>query len=303
MVIISVPKRGNFVSNKKEKINMAHLTVKDGTKLFFNDCGTGKTVVMVHGWSINSDSWEYMVGYLTRRGYRCITFDLRGCGRSDQPWNGYDYKTLAADLAEVIEQLNLTDVTLMGHSLGCGIISQYLADYGEEKIAQAVLIGTTTPAIALAEGNPHGIDRTIFETLIDALKADRPLYVRHLADGFFALPEKSHRVSAGMVDWATNITLQASANAAEKLYRTAFNGDFRNVLPNINIPVLLLHGDKDVSAPLELTAYASQRLLKNSELKIYEGEAHGVYISEAALLGQDIHAFIVAQQEAAVSAL
>jgi len=279
---------------------MSHLTVKDGTKLFFNDLGTGKTVLMVHGWSINSDSWEYMVGHLTRQGYRCIAFDMRGCGRSDQPWEGYDFRTLSEDLSCVIDQLNLTDITLMGHSMGCGVICQYLADYGEEKVSQAVLIGTTTPAIALAEDNPNGIDRALFELLIGAMRADRPLYVRNLADDFFALPAKSHRVSPAMVDWATNITLQAAAHAAEKLYHTAFNGDFRNSLTDINLPVLLLHGDKDVSAPLELTAYPSQKLFKNSKLKVYEGQAHGLYISEAAMLGDDIHAFIVANEQHAL---
>ncbi len=300
MIIITRAKRPNFGSTKKEKINMSHLTVKDGTKLFFNDLGTGKTVLMVHGWSIHSDSWEYMVGYLTRRGYRCITFDMRGCGRSDQPWEGYDFKTLAEDLYCIIEYLNLSDITLMGHSMGCGVICQYLADYGEDKVSQAVLISTMTPFVPLAEDNPNGIDKALFDTLVDIMRADRPLYVRNLADDFFALPAKSHRVSPAMVDWAINLTLQAAAHAAEKLYYTTFNGDFRNILTDINIPVLLLHGDKDMSAPLELTAYPSQRLLKNSELKIYEGQGHGFYISEATMLGEDVHAFILAQQNYAL---
>lgn len=289
-------KRCNFGSTKKEKFKMAHLTVKDGTKLFFNDLGTGKTVLMVHGWSIHSDSWEYMIGDLTRRGYRCIAYDMRGCGRSDQPWEGYDYQTLAEDLHCIIGHLNLDDITVIGHSMGCGVICQYLTNYGEGKVSQAVLIGTMTPFVALADDNPNGIDKELFNMLVGIMRADRPLYIRNLADDFFALPAKSHRVSSAMVDWTINLTLQAAAHAAEKLYNTAFHGDFRDSLTNINIPVLLLHGDKDVSAPLELTASASQKLFKNCELKVYEGQAHGFYISEAAMLGEDIHAFILSQQ-------
>jgi pimeloyl-ACP methyl ester carboxylesterase len=271
---------------------MSFLTTKNGTNLFYNDWGNGMPVLLVHGWSIHSDSWEYMVTQLCNKGYRCITYDLRGCGRSDKPWDGYDFKTLAEDLASIIEHLNLSDLTMIGHSMGCGVICQYLADYTEAAVSQAVFIGTTTPFLSLANDNPHGLDPAFFENAVLKMRSDRPRYVHNLANGFFNLPAKSEIVSAKMVDWTMNITLQASGRASEEMYRTAWFSDLRPALTRINVPVLIQHGTKDVSSVMDLTALPTQKLIKNCELKIYEEMPHGMYISEAATLSVDIDAFI-----------
>lgn len=215
---------------------MPFLPSQDGTNLYYNDCGSGKPILLVHGWSINSDSWEYMTGCLCRKGYRCITYDLRGCGRSEKPWEGYDFATLCDDLACIIEKLHLSDLTLVGHSMGCGIICQYLAGYGELAVSRVVLIGTTTPYITRADDNPNGADPDIFESALQAMRADRPAYVRSMANGFFNLPANGSPISPSLVDWGVNLALQASARASEELYRTSFFTDQRFLLTRVSVP-------------------------------------------------------------------
>ncbi|MGZ3812559.1 MAG: alpha/beta fold hydrolase [Mucilaginibacter sp.] len=271
---------------------MSLIKVHKNTHLYYKDHGTGKPILFVHGWCINSDSWEYMMNDLCSAGFRCIAYDQRGCGRSDQPWDGYNYRTLADDLAEIIDQLDLTDLTLVGHSMGCGVITQYLADYGSVKVSNAVLIGTTTPLQAKTDDNEDGIDPVCFDQTLATLKADRPAYIRGLVDGFYDLSNPNVSVSADLIDWSIHITLQASAPAAAGMLATNFYSDQRAQLAKISTPVLLLHGDKDVSCPPALTALPTYHLLQNSKLQIFEGEPHGMYISKAGLLTQPIIDFI-----------
>ncbi|MEO6633054.1 MAG: alpha/beta hydrolase, partial [Mucilaginibacter sp.] len=138
---------------------MPFIKVTNGTNLFYKDWGSGIPVIFVHGWCINCDSWEYIMQEMAEKGSRCIAYDQRGCGRSDQPWRGYDFITLADDLAALIERLDLDKVVLVGHSMGCGVIAQYIADYGDLYVLKAVLIGTTTPCMAQSASNPNGIER------------------------------------------------------------------------------------------------------------------------------------------------
>ena len=271
---------------------MAFIRTEDGTNLFYKDWGKGKPVVFVHGWCINSDSWEYIMNELTGQNLRCIAYDQRGCGRSDQPGSGYDYVTLADDLAVLIARLNLNEVTLVGHSMGCGVITQYLVEYGNAEIERVVLIGTTTPYALKDDTNPNGIDPVHRDQAISAIKNDRPAYVWSLAEGFYDLSNENCAVSAKLTEWTVGITLQASSIAGVEMLKTNINTDQRAELKAIDTPVLLLHGTKDVSCPLELTAEPTRKLLRNCHLKIYDGKPHGMYISEAAMVSADILQFI-----------
>ncbi|PSL46306.1 pimeloyl-ACP methyl ester carboxylesterase [Chitinophaga niastensis] len=272
---------------------MSFIKTADGTSLFYKECGTGNPVVLVHGWCINCDSWEYLINELVDNGFRCIAYDQRGCGRSDQPWTGYDYGTLANDLSMLIDTLGLNNVTLIGHSMGCGVVTRYLAEHGETKVKKAVFISTSTPYVAKSENNPDGIDLMYLDQGLDVVKKDRPAFVRSLVDGYFGLSLEGNDVSTDMADWAVSITLQASSRAAVEMMNANFITDQREELKKISMPVLLLHGDKDISAPIQITATATHDLLKNSELKFIEGQTHGMYISKAKLLSKDIIHFIV----------
>jgi pimeloyl-ACP methyl ester carboxylesterase len=271
---------------------MSFIKVTNGTNLFYKDWGTGTPVIFVHGWCINCDSWEYIMHEMCDKGFRCIAYDQRGCGRSDQPWRGFDYSTLADDLATLIEKLDLDNVILVGHSMGCGVITQYLADYGNLHVLKAVLIGTTTPNVAKSVSNPNGVDRVYFDEDINYIKRDRADFVYSLVDDFFDLKNENNIVSPQMVQWAMDITLQASSRAAVEMRSTCYNSNQREDMKEISIPVLLLHGDKDTSCPINLTAAPTHDLLINSRLKIYEGLPHGMYITEAPLISADIMDFI-----------
>ena len=271
---------------------MSFIKVENGTNLFYKDWGTGKPVVFVHGWCINCDSWEYIVHNIIENGFRCVAYDQRGCGRSDQPWDGYDYGTLADDLSALIEHLDLKDVVLVGHSMGCGVITKYLADHGDVRITKAVLLGTTTPYILKTAENPDGIDVTHLNDAINFMKADRPAYVRSLADGFFDLQNPVNPLSGDLVEWAVGITLQASSRASVEMLNTSITSDLRKEMAKIKVPVLFLHGDKDVSCPTAITAAHSRDLVVNGRLKIYENMAHGAYIDKAKMLSADILEFI-----------
>src|SRR6185312_12897423 len=271
---------------------MSLLKVADNTNLYYKDWGTGRTIVFVHGWCINCDSWEYMMLDMVVAGFRCVAFDMRGCGRSDQPGAGYDYTTLADDLAALIESLGLEKIILIGHSMGCGVIAQYLADYGDTNVEKAVLIGPTTPYSIKTADNPAGLDPEKFNQAAELLKTDRPAYIRSLVDGFFYLQNPDCTVSTDMADWAVDITMQASAIAALALFRTNIFTDQREQLKKIQIPVLILSGDKDVSTTIDGHVKPTHRLIKNSKLKIFKDQPHGMYISAANLLTPEIIQFI-----------
>jgi len=263
---------------------MSVIKIEKNLNLFYKDYGSGKPVIFVHGWVISSHSWEYLMDDICKAGFRCITYDQRGCGRSDQPWDGYNCGTLADDLAAIINQLDLNELTLVGHSLGCAVITQYLAHYGEARVSRAVYMGTISPY-----PNP---DPTLASSLMAAIKADTPAYVRSLADGFFDLSGEGNTVSKEMTGWTVSIVLQGSLRASMEMTRLVFNNDQEDELKKINIPVLLLHGDKDVSSPLDFTAVPTHQLLRNSKLKVMANQPHGMYISQAAMLSPEIIDFI-----------
>jgi non-heme chloroperoxidase len=271
---------------------MAFIEAKDGTKLFYKDWGTGKPVVLIHGWCINCDSWEYVMNDLPHRGLRCIAYDQRGCGRSDQAWAGYDYDTSCEDLQALLEHLDVREATLVGHSMGGGLVTHYLARRVAQRIARAVLVATTTPFLAKTANNPEGIDRQYLEDNLAAMKRDRARYVGDLAPGFFGVQRPDENVSQEMIDWAIALTLQASPQAAVDMMRTNFLTDQRDELKAIHVPTLIVHGDADQTSPLEITGKRTNEIMPDSRLKIYHSKAHGIYITEANRLNEDVLEFI-----------
>jgi non-heme chloroperoxidase len=277
---------------QKLKINiMSFIKTTNGTNLFYIDWGTGAPVILVHGWSQNTEGWEYLIHHLNDNGFRCIAFDQRGCGRSDQPWRGYDYHSLAEDLAVLIEKLGLDNVVLVGHSMGCGVITQYLADFGESRVQKAVFIGTITPGLVKSASNPQGIDRVHLDAAVDFMKRDRPAFVYSLVDDFFGPPSEYNKISSYFSEWIIASTLKASARAAIETQKTAVLSDQKEELKSISLPVLILHGDKDTN-PIHLSAEPTHQCLVNSTLKIYPGRHHGMYLTEPEMIAEAITEFV-----------
>lgn len=271
---------------------MAFIETNDGTKLFYKDWGTGKPIVFVHGWCINCDSWEYVMNALPQQGVRCVAYDQRGCGRSDQPWTGYDYDTLADDLAALIDQLELSKVTLVGHSMGCGVITRYLTQRGEDRVARVVMLGTTTPLGGKTEDHPDGAERLHFGNMVAAIQKDRAHYVSELAPGFLGVEKANDIVSQALIDWGVGLTLQASPRAAVAMLRSTFESDQRRELANITVPTLILHGDADQSSPLAVTGEKTAAIVSEGQLKVYKGQPHGFYITDAERVNEDLLTFI-----------
>jgi pimeloyl-ACP methyl ester carboxylesterase len=264
----------------------------DGVDLFHRewgkDRGRRKPVVFVSSWSLPSDSWWYSMLPLSERGHRCVAYDRRGHGRSTDPGTGYDFDTLADDLAAVLDALDLTGATLVGHSMACGEIVRYLARHGSARVARIVLVSTTTPLLLKTQDNPDGFEASVFEEVRNRqFMRDFPQWVEDNLRPF-ALPE----TPAPILDWVRGMALTASLQAVVELNRSLSTTDFREDLRRIDVPALLIHGDRDVSSPIGLTALRTAELLPGAVLKVYEGAPHGLFVTHPERLNADIETFI-----------
>jgi non-heme chloroperoxidase len=266
------------------------IMTRDGASLFYKDWGKGKPVVFVHSWALNSDMWQYQMIHLADQGLRCVAYDSRGHGRSSDPGQGYDYDTLAGDLAAVIERLNLREATLVGHSMGCGVVARYLSRHGARRVARVALVSPSLPFALKTEDNPDGMDKRVLERLQAAWSRDFPKWLADNAPPFFT-PETSPE----MIQWGIRMCLQASLKALIDCNRATIETDFRAELPKITAPTLIIHGDKDVSTPLESTGRKTARLIPGSRLEVYEGAPHGLMFTHMDRFNRDLLAFIKGQ--------
>jgi pimeloyl-ACP methyl ester carboxylesterase len=219
-----------------------------------------------------------------------VAYDRRGHGRSDEPGTGYEFDTLADDLTAVIEQLDLRDVTLVGHSMGCAEIVRYLSRQPAHRVARAVLVSTITPLIVKTADNPSGVDESVLEKGRMALAKDRPHQVAIAAPSFFGAPAIT--VSTEISDWWVRLILdQCSLKVMLDLHRVFTSTDFRADLRKINVPVLLVHGNRDTSAPIDRTARRTVSLIPHCELKVYEDAAHALPVTHMEKLNAELLAF------------
>ena len=249
----------------------------DGASLFHVDWGTGKPVLFTHAWGLNADIWEYQLVELVDQGLRCVAYDRRGHGRSSDPGRGYDYDRLADDLAAVINQLDLTDVTLVAHSMGNGEAVRYLRRHGGARIARLVMLSTIPPQ-----------STSDFSPLIAGLKQDRPAF---FAKGVAAFTGGHPAVSPAMTEWIIAQFMRASPKGTIACMHSIARGDFRADMRAVTVPTLIAHGDKDMVNPLDTTAQKVAELIPGSTLKVYEGAPHGLVITHRDRLARDILAF------------
>ena len=249
----------------------------DGASQFYVDWGAGKPVLFTHAWGLNGDIWEYQLTELVDRGLRCIAYDRRGHGRSTDPGRGYDYDRLADDLAALIDQLDLVDVTLVGFSMGNGEAVRYLQRHGSARIARLLMVSTIPPQS----------DGSLFNGMIAALKQDRPAF---FANGVTAFTGGHAAVSPAMTEWVIAQFMRASPKGTIDCMRAISRGDLRADLRAVTVPTLIVHGDKDRVNPLE-TAKKVAELIPGCALKVYEEAPHGLVITHRDRLAQDILAF------------
>ncbi|GLX17137.1 MULTISPECIES: alpha/beta fold hydrolase [Streptomyces] len=274
---------------------MPYVTTGDGTRLYYEDWGAGRPVVLLAPGVMGSRAWEFQASWLARRGLRSITYDRRGCGRSDRPWSGYDYDTLADDLEAVLRDLDLRGVTLVGCAAGAGEAVRHLARHGADRVAGLVLVSPTTPFMMRAPDNPDGIDPALLEEMAAAVDADRPRWAAGLAAPFFGgsgAGRGSLPVSPELARWMAELALDSSPRATQEIYRTLFTTDQRAETAAVGVPTLVIHGEADLAAPVELCGVRTAALVRGSSLLRYEGAAHGLFASHADRLNKDILAFL-----------
>jgi pimeloyl-ACP methyl ester carboxylesterase len=265
------------------------IEARDGTRLYYKDWGMPRerVVVFVSSWTLGADMWQYQMLPFVARGLRCVAYDRRGHGRSDQPSDGYDFDTLADDLATLLETLDLHRVTLVGHSMGAGEIARLLSRHGSARVERVALLSPTTPFLLQTADNPEAVPQPMFEAVRAAWLRDFPKWLDDNARPF-VVPETSD----AMIAWVKGLMLQCSLRAAVQCHVALTSTDFRADLREIRLPTLVVHGDKDVSAPFPLTGQRTAALIPHATLKLYEGGPHGLFITHMDRLNADLLAFI-----------
>ena len=271
---------------------MPYLQTKDKTALYYYDWGTGTPVVLIHGWPLTSASWESNARVLAENGYRVIAYDRRGFGRSDWAGTGYEYNTLASDLNDLMEALDLRGATLVGFSMGGGEVARYLAAYGSARVSKAVLVSAVTPYLLQTDDNPEGLPKKIFDEIVEKLQKDRADFLKTFAKMFNGVGIVSHPVSEAYLEFWHAMAMTASPLATINLVRAWSETDFRDDLTKITVPTLVIHGTSDHTVPIDNSARRAVKLLSNSELLEYQGEPHGLTATAAKQFNDDLLAFL-----------
>ena len=260
--------------------------------LYYEDLGTGKPVVLIHGWPLSGASWEKQVSALLAAGHRVITYDRRGFGQSGKPATGYDYDTFALDLHKLVTKLDLRHVTLVGFSMGGGEVARYLGRYGSERVSKAVFISSVPPFLLKTADNPEGMDGSVFEGIRKAIAADRPAFLSGFLADFYNVDHLGgKRISDQVVQYNWNVAVGASAKATLDCVPT-WGTDFRKDLTRIDVPTLVIHGDADRILPMAATGIRTHKAVKGAHLVVVEGGPHGLIWTHAEDVNYELVEFI-----------
>ena len=244
--------------------------------IYYEDHGAGQPVVLIHGYPLSGRAWDKQVPVLLDAGHRVITYDRRGFGQSSQPTSGYDYDTFAADLNTLLEHLDLRDAVLAGHSMGTGEVTRYLSRYGSDRVAKGVLVSPIPPYLLQAADNPDGVPASLFDGFAQAARADTPAWMKGFLDNFYNVDTlRGTLVSDQAWQASWNLAVTASATAAVACIST-WTTDFRDDLPKIDVPILVIQGDADQVLPLDKTGQRLPALIKDVRLTVVEGGPHAI---------------------------
>ncbi len=260
--------------------------------LYYEDHGSGRPVVLIHGFPLSGAAWEKQVLALLKAGYRTITYDRRGFGKSSQPTSGYDYDTFAADLNTIMTELDLRDVALVGHSMGTGEVTRYLGTFGSDRVRTAVLIAPIPPFLLKTADNPEGVDRSVFDAILKSIAADRLAYLSQFLSAFYNLDVTlGKRVSEEVVRYNFAVAAGASPMGTAACVPTWLT-DFRKDVPRIAVPTLIIQGDADRNLPFPVTGKRLHDSIKGSRLVVLEGGPHGIPWTHADEVNRELLDFL-----------
>ena len=255
---------------------MPFIALRDGSQKFYKDWGSGRPVVFSHGWPLTADAWDGQANLVASNGFRALTHDRRGHGRSTQTWEGNTMDQYADDLAELLDQLDVRDAVLVGHSTGGGEVIRYLSRHGSDRVSKAVLLGAIPPLMLRTAANPEGTPLPVFDQIRAGVAADRSQFYYDLSEAFYGFDRPGAAVSEGKRRefWLQSMTvgLKAAYDCVKQFSET----DFTAELPKIDIPVLVAHGDDDQIVPIAAASLKTAELLPNATLKVYPGAPHGL---------------------------
>ncbi|HEX8447220.1 MAG TPA: alpha/beta hydrolase [Sphingomonas sp.] len=271
---------------------MPYVKTKDSTDLYVKDWGSGRPVILLHGWPLTADSWDDQALALAHAGHRVIFYDRRGFGRSGQPWTGYDYDTLADDLADVIDATGVQDATLVGFSMGGGEVARYMSRHDGRGIVQAGLISSVAPYMLKTDDNPHGVDAGMFDQIQAGIAKDRPNFMATFAQQFYGVGWISSPVSQEVLDDFTRQALMAGLKGTLDCVHAFGTTDFRPDLAAFRVPTLVLHGTDDSTVPIAPTGRAAAAGITQAQLIEYSGAPHGLTVTEKDRFTEDLLAFV-----------
>jgi non-heme chloroperoxidase len=269
--------------------------------LYYEDHGSGQPIVLIHGYPLNSASWEKQIPVLLGSGHRVIAYDRRGFGKSSQPTTGYNYDTFAADLHHVLTHLHLKDVILVGFSMGGGEVARYIGKYGSKNVSKAVIMGGVPPYLLKTADNPEGVDASVFEGIQKTVAADRYAFFTEFFKNFYnADVYLGKRVSEQAIQAGSTVAAFSSAFASYACVPT-WHEDFRKDVAKIDVPTLVIHGDSDRIVPFASAGQRTAKLIKGAELVVIKDGPHNVAWTHAQEVNQALLAFLKTEKKQAVA--
>lgn len=271
---------------------MSTITVKDGTTIYYKDWGKGPVVTFSHGWPLSSDAWDGQMLFLAQNGFRVVAHDRRGHGRSSQAWSGNDMNGYADDLAAIIEELDLKDVTLVGHSTGGGEVARYIGRHGTKRVAAAVLIAAVPPVVVKTPANPEGLPTQVFDGLRAGLAKDRSQFYKDFAMPFYGANRQGSNVSQGILHQFWLWSMQGGLLNSYDCIKAFSETDFTEDLKKFDVPTLIMHGEDDQIVPITDSSKKSAKLIKGAQEIYYPGLPHGLTATHQGDVNADLLKFL-----------
>lgn len=271
---------------------LKHQNGNEKIRIFYQDYGKGDPVILIHGWPLSHQAWEAQISTLVDAGYRVIAYDRRGFGKSSQPLNGYDYSSLTEDLRELILELDLSNITLVGFSMGGGEVVRYFTDYEGDRVVKVALIASIIPLVSQKADNPDGVPEEDLEEIMQNLKTDRIGFLKSFHENFYNFNELKDRVSQANLDYDFSISSHASPIATIKTAEAWSTTDFRSELKNVNVPTLIVHGDADNIVPYKTSAKQAAEGIANNEYHLIPNAPHGLNLTHTEELNKLLLKFL-----------